>query len=219
VLKPTAAAVLSGVGLIAACSSGATGGVHADIAKISTVKSRFGPQFQVTDIPPTGIDPKLLAGQKLPDGVRFAPADCAEFITGQALPANAKGNMAAVSAEGDGNRFIVIAVETNEPVPVNVPGPQCQKVSFDGGPIRGTVEVAEAPKIDGAQTLGVHRVLQTIVDGRPRTGEVFNLSAHFGDYQVLVTANPLVLPDQPTVPVDTQRARDLLVAGVDAIRN
>jgi hypothetical protein len=212
-------AIVSGVGLIAACSSGGPDRIHADIAKISTLRSSFGPEFKVTDVPPTGIDPKLLAGQKLPEGLRFAPPDCAKSITDQALPPNAKGNMAAVTAEGNGNRFIVIAVQTNEPVPVSIPGPECQKVSFDGGTVRGTVEVADAPEIAGAQTLGVHRVLQTTVNGQPRTGEVYNLSAHFGDYQVLVTANPLVLPDKPVVPVDTQRARDLLVRGVNAIRN
>lgn len=126
--------------------------------------------------------------------------------------------MAAVAAEGEGNRFIVIAVQTNEPVPVAEPGQDCSKVSFRGGPLRGTVEAVEAPSIDGTTTIGVHRVLQTTVEGRPRTGEVFNYSAHFGDYQVIVAANPLVVPDKPTVPVDTQRARDLLIAGVNAIR-
>jgi hypothetical protein len=54
--------------------------------------------------------------------------------------------------------------------------------------------------------------------GKPRTGEVYNYSAHFGDYQVIVSANPLVLPDKPVAPVNTQRARDLLIAGVNAIR-
>ena len=126
--------------------------------------------------------------------------------------------MAAVSAEGQGNRFIVIAVETNEPVPVTEPGADCQKAAFTGGAIRGMVEVVEAPKIEGTQTLGVHRVLQTVINGAPRTGEVYNYSAHFGDYQVIVTANPLVLPDEPVVPVNTQRARDLLAAGVKAIQ-
>ena len=126
--------------------------------------------------------------------------------------------MAAVSAEGEGNRFIVIAVETSEPVPVVEPGSECSKVSFAGGTVRGTVEAVDVPKIDGAQTIGVHRVMQTVVDGKPRTGEVYNYSAHFGDYQVIVAANPLVLPDQPPAPVNTQRARDLLIAGVNAIR-
>jgi len=53
---------------------------------------------------------------------------------------------------------------------------------------------------------------------RSSTGEIFNYSAHFGDYQVIVTANPLVLPGKPTVAVNTQRARDLLIAGVNAVR-
>ncbi len=80
--------------------------------------------------------------------------------------------------------------------------------------MRGTVEVVDAPKIDGVQTLGVHRVLQTVINGKPRTGELYNYVAHFGDYQVIVTANPLVVPDKPVAPVDTQRAGELLVAGV-----
>lgn len=190
----------------------------ADIAKVTDLKSSFGPQFSVTEVPPTGIDPKFLTGQKLPEGLKFEPANCAKFAAGQLVPEGTEGNMAALSAEGEGNRFIVIAVQTNEPVPVAEPGPDCRKVSFAGAAVRGTVEAVEVPKIDGTATIGVHRVVQTVVNGKPRTGEVFNYSAHFGDYQVIVSANPLVLPNKPTVPVNTQRARDLLIAGVNAIR-
>nr|WP_313676556.1 DUF5642 family protein [Mycolicibacterium sp.] len=191
----------------------------ADIAKITDLKSSFGPQFALTEVPPTGIDPKFLTGQKLPDGLTFEPPACAKFAAGQLVPTGTQGNMAAVSAEGEGNRFIVIAVQTNEPVPVTEPGADCRKVAFGGGAVRGTVEAVEVPTIDGATTLGVHRVVQTVTGGKPRTGEVFNYSAHFGDYQVIVSANPLVLPNKPTAPVNTQRARDLLIAGVNAIRN
>ena len=202
--------------VVAGCQSKA--GPSADIAKIADLKSSFGRQFAVSEIPPTGIDRKFLTGQKLPEGLKFQPANCAPFASGQLVPAGTEGNMSAVSAEGEGNRFIVIAVQTNEPVPVAQPGDKCRKVTFDGGMVRGTVEAVEVPKIDGATTIGVHRVVQTMVDGKPRTGEVFNYSAHFGDYQVIVSANPLVLPDKPMVPVNTQRARDLLIAGVNAIR-
>ena len=209
--------------LVVVCSvlvGGCAGGQAptADLAKISDLKSSFGPQFKVTEVAPIGIDPKLLAGQPLPDGLRFQPESCAKFAAGQLVPAGAEGNMSAISAEGEGNRFVVIAVETNETVPVVEPGSDCQKVSFAGGTVRGTVEAVEVPKIDGAKTIGVHRVLQTSVDGKARTGEVFNYSAHFGHYQVIVAANSLVLPDKPMTPVNTQRARDLLIAGVNAIR-
>jgi hypothetical protein len=211
------AVLLGGAATVAGC--GSASGPTADIGRITEVKSSFGPQFVVTEVPPTGIDPKFLTGQKLPDGLKFEPAGCAGFATGQLVPTGTEGNMAAVSAEGEGNRFIVIAVQTNEPVPVAEPGADCRKVGFDGGAVRGTVEAVEVPAIGGATTIGVHRVVQTVaVDGKARTGEVFNYSAHFGDYQVIVAANPLVSPNKPTTPVNTQRARDLLIAGVNAIR-
>ena len=190
----------------------------ADIANIAELKSSFSPQFTVRDVAPTGIDSKLLEGQKLPDGLRFEPPSCAKFATGSLVPTGTEGNMAAVAAEGQGNRFIVIAVETNEPVPVVEPGKDCAKVTFAGGAVRGSVEVVEVPTIEGTKTIGVRRTVGTVANGKPVSGEVYNYSAHFGDYQVIVSANPLVLPGKPVAPVDTQRARDLLIAGVNAIR-
>ena len=208
--------VLLCVGVLAGC--GADRSTTADIAKISDVKVSFGPQFKVTAVAPTGIDPKVLSGQKLPGGLKFEPPGCVQFASGQLVPSGTEGNMAAVSAEGEGNRFVVIAVQTNEAVPVVEPGSDCRKVTFTGGAVSGTVESVDVPKIDGTKTIGVHRVVQTVIDGKPRTGEIYNYSAHFGNYQVIVSANPLVLPDKPVAPVNTQRARDLLIAGVNAIR-
>ena len=214
--------VVACAGLLAACSSGeeaAAGDSSADIAKVAELKSSFGPEFKVTEVPTTGIDPKLLAAQKLPEGLKFDPADCGQFAAGQQMPADLKGNMAAVSAEGEGLRFITIAMETNEPVPMVERSDNCQKVNFAGGALRGTVEVVETPQIDGVETQGVHRVLQTTVNGKPQTGEIYSYLAHFGDYQVIVTANPLVVPDKPVAPVDTARAQTLLTDAVAAIRS
>lgn len=217
-LKPGAVVAVL-VGLTTACAPGAPDQPKADIAKVTTVKSSFGPDFKISEVAKTGIDSKLLSGQKLPDGLTFDPPACAKYATGQLVPQGTQGNMAAVSAEGEGNRFIVIAVETNSAVPVTEPGPDCRKVTFSGAAMRGLVESVEAPRIDGTQTLGVHRVLQAVVSNQTRTGESYNYSAHFGVYQVIVSANPLVLPDKPVVPVNTGRAGDLLVAGVKAIRS
>jgi len=215
-LMVTGAVAALVAGLVAGC--GDRQGPKADLGKISAVKASFGPQFKVTEVAPTGIDPKLLVGQPMPESMRFQPETCATFASAQLVPDGTEGNMSAVSAEGDGNRFVVIAVETNDEIPVVEPGPDCRKVSFTGGTVHGTVEAVEVPRIDGTKTIGVHRVLQTVVNGKPRTGEVYNYSAHFGHFQVLVAANPLVLPDKPVVPVNTQKARDLLIAGVNAIR-
>ncbi|WP_102419732.1 DUF5642 family protein [Mycobacterium sp. 4858] len=206
------------VGVLAGCSSGGPSSADVDIKKVADVKSSFGPEFKVTDIGERGIDPKVLSGRKLPEGLTFDPANCAKAATGPEMPPDLQGNMAAVSAEGKGNRFVVIAVETSKALPFNDPGKECAKVAFTGPQLRGGLEVVDAPHIDGARTLGVHRVLQALAPGGARTGELYDYSAQFGDYQVIVTANPLVVPGQPVAPVDTQRARDLLVSAVKSVR-
>jgi hypothetical protein len=208
-------------GALAACGSAESAEPdlsHADIANIRNLRSDFPAPFKVSDIAPTGIDPKLVEPQKLPAGMKFEPADCAQFANQQLLPSGVKGNMSAITAEGNGNRFIVIAVETSEAVPANEPTSNCQKVGYSGPALRGVVEVVDAPKIDGVQTQGAHRVVQTTVDGKARTGELYNYVAKFGTFVVIVTANPLVIPDKPVAPVDTKKAGELLSAGVSAVK-
>lgn len=202
------------------CSSGAssTTASTGDIAKVAEVKSGFGPEYTVTDVTPRAIDPGFFSARKLPDELSFDPANCAQVAAGPQLPTGLQGNMAAVSAEGNGNRFVVIAVETSQPLPAPSPGKDCSKVTFSGTQLRGGIEVVDVPHIDGTQTLGVHRVLQAVVGGSARTGELYDYSARFGDYQVIVIANPLVIPGRPVARVDTQRARDLLVQAVAAVR-
>jgi hypothetical protein len=207
--------------VLAACATGQSAEQdmsHADIAHVANVKSSFGPEYKVTSVGPTGIDPRVLGSQTVPPGMTFDPADCAKAASQQLVPAGVKGNMAATTAEGEGNRFIAIAVETSDPVPVSDPAQNCQKVGFTGPGVRGLVEVAEAPQISGVHTVATHRVLQTTADGKPRTGELYNYIASFGTFLVIVTANPLVLPDKPVAPVNTQRARDLLSAAVAAVK-
>jgi hypothetical protein len=213
--------VIASAGVLTACATGQSAEQdlsHADIAHVANVKSSFGSQFKVTSVAPTGIDPRLLGPQTLPPGMTFDPADCAKAASQQVVPPGMKGNMAATTAEGDGNRFIAIAVETSEAVPRTDPAQNCQKVGFTRAGVRGLVEVVEAPHINGVHTVGTHRVLQTTVDGKPRTGELYNYVASFGTFLVIVTANPLVLPEKPVAPINTQRARDLLTAAVGAVK-
>jgi hypothetical protein len=211
---------IASVCVLAGCSSGTdTSSTKAEISKVAGVKSSFGPEYKVTDISESAIDPKLLSARKLPEGLSFDPANCAKVALGPDMPPDLQGNMAAVSAEGNGNRYVVIAVETSKPVPVNDPPTDCTKVAFSGPQLRGGLEMIDAPHIDGTHTQGVHRVLQALVGTAARTGELYDYSAQFDDYQVIVIANPLVVPDQPVAKVDTQRARDLLVRAVAAVRS
>jgi hypothetical protein len=209
------------VGALAACGSAESAEPdlsHADIANIKNLRQNFPAPFKVTDIAPTAIDPRIVEPQKLPAQIKFEPADCAKFANQQVLPAGVKGNMAALTAEGEGNRFIVIAVETSEKIPVNGPPDNCKKVGFTGPGMRGLIEVVDAPKIDGVETQAAHRVIQTTVGGKARTGELFNYVARMGSLLVIVTANPLVVPDKPVARVDTKRAGELLSAGVSAVK-
>ncbi|MGA9376550.1 MAG: DUF5642 family protein [Mycobacterium sp.] len=215
---PRVLALVACAAALTACAAGEPEQGAAGIAAVFDVKSAFGQEYQVTTTGPTGIDPKLLTPPSVPAGVKVDPADCAKFAAGLAIPPGAQGNMAATTAEGKGNRFIAIAVETSEPIPFDDPGPDCQKVGYGGPGVRGLVEVVESPQIDGARVLGTHRVVQTVLDGTPHSGELFNYVARFDSYLVIVTANPLVVPNTPVAPVDTQQARDVLTAAVAAVR-
>jgi Domain of unknown function (DUF5642) len=211
---------IASVCLLAGCSSASnTVSPNVDIAKVAGVKSSFGPEFGVTDITERAIDPKLLSARKLPEGLTFDPDACAKVAGWPDMPPDLQGNMAAVSAEGNGVRYVVIAVETSKEVPIQDPGKDCTRVAFSGPQVRGAIEVIDAPHVDGAHTQGLHRVLQAVYDGGPHTGELYDYSAQFGDYQVIVIANPLVVPGQPVAKVDTQRARDLLVKAVASVRS
>lgn len=190
-----------------------------DIARISEVGAEFGPQYKVTDVAPSGIDPRLFESQPVPPGLEFEPPDCAKFGSGQLVEPGLQGNMAALTAEGDGNRFIAIAVETSDPIPLNVPSDECKEVTFTGPNADGLVQNIDAPQIDDVQTVGSHRTLETRFAGQePNTGEVYTYVATFDSFLVIVTANPLVLPDQPVTPVDTERAEKLLTDTVSVVR-
>ncbi len=61
--------VVACAGVLAACATGQSAEQdfsHADIAHVANVKSSFGPEFKVTSVGPTGIDPRLLGPQTLP---------------------------------------------------------------------------------------------------------------------------------------------------------
>src|SRR5882757_7631359 len=151
---------LASVCWLVGCSSDAnSSAAKADIGKIVDVKPSFGPEFKVVDVAPRGIDPQFFASRKLPEGLTFDPANCAKAAVGPDMPPGLQGNMAAVSAEGNGNRFVAIALETSQALPVNDPGKDCAKVGFSGTQLRGAIEVIDAPKIDDVHTQAVHRVL------------------------------------------------------------
>jgi hypothetical protein len=205
-------------GGLAACATGQP--VHRlDIGRLFEVKSTFGSGFLVWTAGPSKVDPRIFAPHKFPRDVAFEPPACANYATGQRLPPRVKGTMAAVTAEGAGNRFVAVAVHTAEQVPFDgVATGSCTHVTFTARTVSGAVDAVGAPQINGADTLGTHRHLEVRVLGNRRSGELYDYFAYFGDFLVMVTANPVTIPNQPSSPVDVERARRLLTDSVAAIR-
>ncbi|SKV13482.1 Conserved exported protein of uncharacterised function [Mycobacteroides abscessus subsp. abscessus] len=190
------------------------------IGNIVSLQSEFGPEFAVKTMKPAGMDPKLLSPAPLPPGVTVDPPDCAKYSGGSAVPAELKGNMAALTATGAGNQYVAVAVETSQEVPFDpAVSENCKKVGFRGNGIAGQTEVIDAPSIDGARTLGMKRDVLSGTSGRAIGQEVLNYSAYLGRYMVVVTVSPIAVGKVPPAMPDGKRASDLLVKAVAAVRS
>ncbi|OBK74143.1 hypothetical protein A5651_11660 [Mycobacterium sp. 1274761.0] len=191
---------------------------HIDISGIFAVKSTFGPEYKVVTNGPTGIDPRLFAPQKLPANMTIDPAECSKYAQGQTLPSGLTGRMATVTAEGDNNRFVAVAVQTSAQVPYESISHACNHIAFTGQSVRGAIDVVDAPHILGAETLAIHRTLEATLGGLDRSGELYNYTAYLGNSVVLVVVNPVKVPNGPPAVVDVEKARRLLSDSVAAVR-
>jgi hypothetical protein len=52
-----------------------------------------------------------------------------------------------------------------------------------------------------------------------QSGEIYDYVAYLGNYLVMVTANPLMIPNKPAAPVNIDRAKTLLTDAVAALRS
>jgi hypothetical protein len=210
-----AATVVLAVG----CSANSGQNRHIDISKIVSVKSTFSDDFKVVTMGPTGIDPRLFAFQKLPPGMTLDPPDCGRYASGQALRPGVTGTMASLAAQGENNRFVVVAVETAQPVAYEAVSEHCKHITFTGRILKGEIDAIDAPHIDGAKTLGIYRVLDATVAGQARSTGSYNYTAYLGDnHLVLVAVNPVLVPNQRPALVNVDRARRLLTDSVAAVR-
>lgn len=216
----TLALVLCSAALVAptACSASSMRNRHIDISKIFLVKSTFGPDYKVATTGPAAIDPRLLIAPTLSSDMTFEPADCAKYASGQTLPRDLTGTMATVSAEGDRNRFVAAALQTSQQVPYEPISENCRHIAFTGRSVKGVIDLVDAPRIDDAETLATHRVLQATLGGQDRSSDLYNYTAYLGNCVVLVAATSVAAPDQPPAAVDVEMARRLLTDSVASVR-
>ena len=122
---------------------------------------------------------------------------------------------------GSGPGGIVHAVVTGSPTaPVTLDPAvlaECGQWTVMSGNTTGTVNLIDAPAIDGATTVGMDTVAKTVVEGGTETASTaYTFSAYLGDYLAFVTV--VTDPGSPNPPLGQEFAADLLVKTVSALR-
>jgi hypothetical protein len=122
---------------------------------------------------------------------------------------------------GSGPGGIVHAVVTGSPTsPVGFDPAvlaECGQWTVTSGNTSGTVNLVDAPTVEGATTVGMDTVSKTIVEGGTETmSAAYTFSAYLGDYLVFV--NVVADPGSPNPPLGQEFAADLLVKTVSALR-
>ncbi|BBY35098.1 hypothetical protein BST33_00995 [Mycolicibacter minnesotensis] len=217
--------VVSSVGLVL-CAQALTGCGGSqkplDTTKLFNVQSTFGSDYKTQTKGPSEIDPKILGEQKMPPGVTFDPADCADYAANTGRPPKGvQGKMSMVSIVGGGNQLVVIAMQTDQELAYNeADAEKCKHVSFNAGKLTGYLDDVEAPQIDHARTVGSHSEIElTGKEGQTQSRESYTFTAYLGTALVQVTANPQAVKGQAPAMVDADRARQLLVDAVSALRD
>lgn len=94
---------------------------------------------------------------------------------------------------------------------------ECGQWTVISGNTSGTVNLIEAPAVDGADTVGMSTVATTVVEGGTQiTSTASTFSAYLGDYLAFVTV--VTEPGSPNPPLGQDFAAELLVKTVSALR-
>lgn len=216
--------VLFSVGLMSGAQAlTGCGGSHKplDTTKLFNIQSTFDSDFKTQTKGPNDIDPKILGPQKMPPGVTFDPAECADYaLTSGRPPKGIKGKMSMVSAVSSSNQFVAIAMQADQDLPSgDADDEKCKHVTFTAGKLTGYLDEVEVPHIDHAKTVGTHTEIEiTGKDGQQQSRESYAFTAYLGSAMVQVTASPQAVRGQPPGMVDADRARQLLVDAVAALR-
>lgn len=182
-------------------------------AKISRVRADLPAGYEVADIGGPA-SPAAFWG--------FGPGWTAEPPQCGALAGHAADDATTRGWSGSGPGGIVHAVVTGSPAsPVSfdpVVLPECGHWTVLSGNTTGTVNLIDAPAIEGATTVGMDTVAKTVVEGGTETtSAVYTFSAYLGDYLAFVTV--VTDPGSPNPPLGQEFAADLLVKTVSALRS
>jgi hypothetical protein len=192
-------------------------GVAINPANIKRVGRELPTGYEVTTGIPGAASPRVI--WRLDAGVTAKPPQCAIL----ADPGDGR-DQSAQGVSGSGSGGIVDAVVVSLP---GLPGPltlddnvvaACGQWTMVAGRATVGVRLTDAPRIDGAETLGMVADIRTSVEsGTELDSRAYTLTAYLGDYYAFtsLTTDPgSALPALPP-----QFAADLLVKTVSTLRS
>src|SRR6201995_1410307 len=210
------------VPLLAACAqpsqhapalSGGAAARHIDPANIRRVRPPIPPGYEVTAVSGVIAPPGLgcLGGA----GVATPPR-CAAL----ADPTGGHGQSPqGISGSGAGGTvYAVVVAAPTGPLALNQSlVVQCRQWSMTGRRASARVHLVDAPRIDGAETLGMAAEIVTSVEGGNEIGSrASTFTAYLGDYYAFTTL--ISDPGSPDAALAPQFAADLLMKTVSALR-
>jgi hypothetical protein len=193
--------------------SGSTAAQHINPANIKRVGRDLPPGYEVRPVARAAAPPAIwgLGGDRA-----AAPARCAAL----ADPAGGHGQLAqGISGSGAGG-IVYAVVEAAPSGPVLLDQSlvaQCREWTMTSGRATARVRLVDAPRIDGAETLGMAVDVSTPVEGGNEIGSrAETFTAYLGDYYAFTTL--ISDPGSPQSSLTPQFAADLLVKTVSALR-
>jgi len=187
---------------------------HVDPANIRRVRRDIPPGYEVTTVSSVAAPPGIwgLGGA----GVATPPR-CAVL----ADPTSGHGQSPqGISGSGAGGTVyaVVVAAPTGPLALDQSLVAQCRQWSMTGRRASARVLLIDAPRIDGAETLGMAAEIVTAVEGGNEIGSrASTFTAYLGDYYAFTTL--ISDPGSPDAALTPEFAADLLVKTVSALRD
>lgn len=187
---------------------GSTAARHIDPDNIRRVRRDMPPGYEVTPVSARAAPPTIWG---IGATSAATPARCAAL----ADPAGGHGQSQGISGSGAGG--IVYAVVVAAPASLDRSMvAQCGDWTMTSRRATARVHLIDAPRIDGADTLGMSTDVTTSVEGGNQIGSRANtFTAYLGDYYAFTT---LISDPGSASSLPPQFAADLLVKTVSALR-
>ena len=181
-------------------------------AKISRVRSEIPAGYEITEL---GGPASAAAFWGFKPGWVTEPPQCGVL----AGPVTDEATTRGWSGSGPGG-IVHVAVTGSPTSPVTIDPAipaECGQWTVTSGNTTGTVNLIDAPAIEGATTVGMDTRADTVVEGGTQTvSAAYTFSAYFQDHLAFVAV--VTDPGSPSPPLGQEFAADLLVKTVSALR-